>query len=370
MVDRDFLNEVDEKQAIDRIVALGLEGRKRASTWKQRLVIDVAAVVIGLLFFGLTFPALAQHIPLIGGLFERADLHESERMLGLAEDATVIGEMYVSDGVSVTLSELFFDGDEIYVAFLVESKHAVNNPSFGLVTNRLDSVNLIVDGREIAVDEGIRWRDFVMIDEYSFLMMLMIYPMMTEEVFFAGGLPETDDIELFLSFSYLMTEIGYGHHTVAAGPWHFQVPMEIVERDQLVIDQTISYDGFELITLTDVTFSPAGMRFNFVVDMDRIEQIGKFPRIRVTDEWGNAVVYSGWDLETMDLSLAAYPADQSQVSVFFITDRAHEEATQLIVTPVIVDWHFEAEADWSGDDAPAAIKEIVEEWDSIMIDLP
>jgi len=113
------LNDIEKKQMKDFIIEKGFEKREKGRTWKKVLV-AAAAIIIGIPILGVTFPALAQHIQIIGGIFERIDLHEENRFGRLIDYAIPIGETQYADGFSISLIESFFDGEKIYLTFLVE----------------------------------------------------------------------------------------------------------------------------------------------------------------------------------------------------------------------------------------------------------
>ena len=250
MVDKDFLNDIEEQAAINEIVELGFAGRKGSKSWLKQWIVAIAVMIIGIPALGFAFPALAQHIPIIGGIFERIDLHEHDRFVGLADYATVIGQTQVADGVSVTLSEAFFDGQQVYISYLIESDKALNDLSIFEEVN----VGLIIDGTWMPANY---WPNYYAIDNYSFLFVLIIEPGSMNDLIGASEIEFTSNLLRIIGL-----DEGNNSYILAEGSWNFRVPLVSVGHDRVVVNQTINQDGFT-IQINNLTFSPAGVRLRF-----------------------------------------------------------------------------------------------------------
>ncbi|MDS0527634.1 DUF4179 domain-containing protein [Clostridium sp. SHJSY1] len=125
MINNEFLN-IEISEGLDRAIDKGIE---RASTEikvikyrKRKIVVSsIAAIIIGFFTFGITNPAVASKMPILGGVFE--SIEKNIHFTGnYSEYATAINETVESNGVKVTLSEILCDGEGLYVTYKVESE--------------------------------------------------------------------------------------------------------------------------------------------------------------------------------------------------------------------------------------------------------
>jgi len=272
MIDKDVLNDFEEQIAINEIVEKGFAGRKASRIWQWQLTAVVAAIIIGISAFGFTFPALAQHIPIIGGIFARIELHGEDRLSSLANYATLVGETQISDGISVTLSELFFDGDVVYLTYLVEGDRNIANVGNGIdhgdgqdalaINDFLFfegdlAPKLIIDDVINPLGELFSTRvEYYPIDDYSFFFIVTI------AVSSFYDLTNANHVEISLNLRELFRLSNDGISIEAQGPWDFRVSLEPSEYEMIVINQTIHQDGFD-VTIHDLVISPARMRIDF-----------------------------------------------------------------------------------------------------------
>ena len=119
MIDKEFLNDFEEQQAIGKIVEQGLAGREQSNVFLRSLIAVVLVIMIGMPLFGTAFPALAQNIPLIGGLF--SNFGNEGRTLAIDEHVVEIGLTRDINAMTVTITEAVFDGQIIHVAYTIES---------------------------------------------------------------------------------------------------------------------------------------------------------------------------------------------------------------------------------------------------------
>jgi len=101
------LDEFRKKKVIDKAVELGLEGRKKDVMWKKQLKLTgIAAVaILGIGFATLmTFPALAQHVPIIGEFFDRNN-EAAEWKDSIIKE--VLGDRIETDDLAITIETHF-----------------------------------------------------------------------------------------------------------------------------------------------------------------------------------------------------------------------------------------------------------------------
>jgi len=250
------LDDLKKRKIINNAVELGLEGRKKRVVWPRNVAVAAASVIIGIPVFGYTFPALAEHIPLIGSIFSR-----TEDMQDLSDYAMLINEIQVADGVSFTLNEALFDGRNVLLTYLVESERPIRSEEleedyhFGMRPYHLDSTfKLLVDGEEVPTGlSSIDLPEAILhwIDDYTFFFVYHIPLIRDVSPRLSMALENADSVDIFIRFS----DLGYIDHNPdfdwdllnwddyylidahAQGPWEFTIALEQSERQNIYVGQ-------------------------------------------------------------------------------------------------------------------------------------
>jgi len=341
------LNDMEKKQMKEIILEQGFVDRENSgvkkSSLKKQWMIAAAALMIGIPIFGFTFPAIAQHIPIIGGIFERDDLHGQERLVGISEHATMIGERQYADGFYITLMETFFDGEHIYLTYLIESDWEFAREGgviFDVVA--FEGIELFIDGVPSSV-LNFSMSAYPGNDTYSQIMIVSL----------RSGWDITDEnyVEVAFNISQLLgpnlddydLAIAPFDQVVAEGPWSFRFPVEITESSMVLVDETLEGEGIE-VTINRLTVSPAGLtvHFSYLSEPDRgMVHIEWY----VTDNLGNVLnhitsgVYSDNHLATGDWMVALPREEATQITITPIVDffgyNNHNDGIRL--TPIIID---------------------------------
>lgn len=104
---------------------VNLNTRKKKKT-KLKIAVSVAAIFVAFLTLGITMPAYAQNIPIIGSIFKLLDNGVYEEYDEYSSDINVTKE---SNGVKVTISSIVYDGIDLNVAYTVERDEPIkSNP--------------------------------------------------------------------------------------------------------------------------------------------------------------------------------------------------------------------------------------------------
>jgi len=359
------LDDIKKKSVIDHAVEMGMAGRKKSGGWKKQLIALAAVVMIGIPVLGFTFPALAQHIPIIGGIFERVDLHEQDRLVGLAEYATTIDAHQYSDGVSITLSEAFFDGEQIYLTYLIESSRDLSNAGFQ-ADFFFSDFGLIADGVGVSVSSAGVDINYQAIDDNSFVLIFVYSPS-----FLSTDITLANELEFYMNLGHLTT---YGireyrdrtnpEYILAEGPWNFRVVLELIGRDRIIVDRNITYGDFEL-NIYDITISPAGMMtmsYSYRTQIaplgqDDLEVMWMMLHWDVKDDVGNWLMAGGTTDSSSDGEGWVVRGYKGLMS-------PRNGAQYLVVTPIIYIWN---EATTRTDQNVEVVEKI--ELDSFVIDL-
>ena len=263
VAEMEILTEIEEKMEIRKVVDEIVKGKNTARLWKRNILVAAAVVMIGIPAFGFTFPALAQHIPIIGGLFAREDIHQNEGLAALDNYSSVIDQTQTVDGISITLEEVYFDGGRIYAAFLLESEAPIRSD--------IDFFNwpqAFIDGREVAVNSS--GFESHKIDDYT----VMLVQMFLVDGTFTGS--EQIDVEInidTLSFetgNYSVLECGgvrMEREVIATGDWSFNFPVIATASEIVEVNQVFQYEGVD-ITLERIVISPVAMRLYYSIESE------------------------------------------------------------------------------------------------------
>ena len=259
------LNDIEKKQMTDFIVDQGLKGRKRK--WKKSLYAVEAMVVIVALAFGVAFPLLVRYVPMLGGMFERGDLHHQEILTETFEFANESDQTQYSDGVYKTLYEALFDGDTMQLTFLVESERDLSDAwhfNVGIFCENgfmFDVSRLEADGVNVPFF-GLSSGSFDRIDDNS---SLYTYEFRSNDPRARDILKNATDFEVFLTFTNLTTmETRFvDDDQFAEGTWLFQFRIEPNVYDRIVVNQATTSQDDTSVTISDLRASLVGIGFNY-----------------------------------------------------------------------------------------------------------
>ena len=242
------LDDIKKRRVIDHAVELGMEGRKKSGVRKMHLLSAVAVVFIGFIVYGFTFSAWAQRIPDADGIFELHALLEYEQrgvvwpLLGHLQEFVSEVDLSGELGRSViTIEEVVFDGTRLFFGYTIEGN--INSSR----SDRIDIENLgfIVDGEEVqCLDQsdaggwGARPSIFHRISNNEYIGVFTIY----------------------FDTHFGLVDNGIVHFDVIFDndSWHVSFPIERIVLEEIVINETFSYDGFEM-TVTYLLDTPSGM---------------------------------------------------------------------------------------------------------------
>jgi hypothetical protein len=119
----------DIKSKIDNIL-VNLNTRKKKKT-KLKIAVSVAAIFVAFLTIGITMPAYAQNIPIIGSIFKILDRGLYSGYDKYSSDINVTKE---DKGIKMTITSVVYDGIELSIAYRVESDKKISESPFNLDT--------------------------------------------------------------------------------------------------------------------------------------------------------------------------------------------------------------------------------------------
>jgi len=395
MVDKDFLNDFEEQVAIKKIVDLAFEGRKKTSNWQRNLITAAAMIIIGIPIFGYSFPALARHIPVIGGLFGQESIRFWGRLVSMEDYATRIGETQYADGVSITLIETYFDGRIVYVSYLLESEQRLDQSIRWFNYALAMDLRFYVDGTQVPMENDNR-REFMpyihWIDDYSFMFLLDFPVVMGESPILYEIVSNANEVRIVSNFSNFEIREDFwqnadkdlfAQNNISAGPWNFNLTIERSERIRIPVNET-RYHGDIRMGIHDFNASPnrisfeygnhvswpsgaipVGTDYIYAADWRNTGEINALYSFdyRVTDNFGNELTQS---MRIQD----HYTGLNSWGWIYF--DIIDEGMTSVKIVPTITRWQFEDVSKYGSEFGILRKTEIIEtiELDEFIVEIP
>ena len=129
--------------------------RKRKT---RRVAVIIAAEMILLFFsFSIAFPVYARELPLVGNVF--AYIQDHLDIFGLYSSyANEVGETTENAGVKITLSEVYCDGEDLFISYLIESNRIADMMKQGDYTDKQllceSKIYYTKDGQKIFLNEN------------------------------------------------------------------------------------------------------------------------------------------------------------------------------------------------------------------------
>ena len=260
---------------IDSAIDKAVEDKLKLKKKNKRKVIGTVAASLGLfLTLGITSPAFASNIPVIGSVFE-----EIQDKIGFSgrytNYATGVNQTVYDNGIGMTLSEILCDGQSLYVTYVVESEEPFKYTKYKYdpvrdyditeeTANRIVGTQLLdesyskvsfsnnqLDNTGVAGLEG-RYIDdhtFVGVERYN------LYELFTE-------IPDEFEFEVkykrLVGIPWRDTE----KDQVFKGNWNFKVPVKVDKSitEEIIIDN-INDDG---LGVSKIMITPFEIRIETV----------------------------------------------------------------------------------------------------------
>lgn len=313
-IDESDFEEMDvtevEKEQVKNKLRKSIKQRKKGFGWKKSAA---AAALIGLsvVTFGLTFPAYAANIPVVGDIFRFFDGGTTGLYDHYKENSTEVGMSKESHGIEVTLNDAIFDGKTVALTYTFKSEHDLGD-EHDLEKEPFVEPFLLIKG-----EQG--WTGFSKLSKVDNNHYVGITTATT------NTFSEKQDISVEL----LMPTIMPKNHVELKGNWNFNLDLKATENNVQVIGRHAEQDGLR-VEVDKITATP--MSFIVYYNQTVAEAVkNKWPNadvdLEIKDDFGNLYhgeVYGRWS------------DDEKKVQGFSKTFvQLEPKATKLIITPRI-----------------------------------
>lgn len=271
-------NAIDE--AIDKGIEKAYMEIKSKKSKRRKKSIAITAACFALIFtLGITNPALAAKLPIIGSVFQAI-----ERNIyfpgNYSQYATAVNEVVSSNGINVTLSDILCDGEGLYVTYIIESEEPFKYTSWDdepLTMNQLltgADYNKVSFSDKQLDNSGFAGLEGKFIDENTFIGMER-YNLLSLD----AEIPNEFDFEVKLKAigNHGLTENDKSQNFY--GTWEFKVPVKVDKSISKNIE--INYEGDNGFSLDSIIITP----FNVVIKSTNPDPF--YYGIKIIDENNN-----------------------------------------------------------------------------------
>ena len=334
-----------EKAKVKSTLKKSIVKKKKRMGWKMNIA--VAAVVVGLstAAVGLTFPAYASNIPLIGDIFRFLDNEKTGLYDNYKEYSTEMNLSQDSNGIKITINDAIFDGETVAITYSIES-------------NRDLGEDLYMRSADIKGSTGMTGSSRITkIEKYHYVGLDKITP--------SGLTSDTADIKWKIG-SILRTDT----EEKIKGNWKFAFSLPATDSQIQLTNQSVEQNGVT-VTIDKVAFTP--MSFIVHYNQHATQQVQDkwheaYVELEVKDDVGN--VYSGEG--NGGSGTDAYTMNWSKTF-----EKLDPNATKLMVTPHVTfkidnatnSGGVEMTADGKEKDIPIPVKTGVGQEEFVMDDI-
>lgn len=276
VVDDEFLSDLEETVAIEKIVEFGLVSRPRNTYNVKWWAVVATLFVLFIPIVGLTFPALAVHFPFFNSVFERTDIHQIPHFADMAGYAQQMSQSVTADGLTISLNESYFDGRQAYFTFLATSEQPLNQDLPWHDYYFYTEIQVIVDGVRLPIgvpDRRLQSPVMYWMDDYRFFFIVNIPLVAGPSPRLYEALSEAEAIQVHFTFEnfgqrigflemYPWTEIGI----LSAGSWQFETTLIRGDRRRIYLQERYFIEKYG-ITLHEVFITPSTVQMNYALSI-------------------------------------------------------------------------------------------------------
>lgn len=310
-IDEDDFNEIEvndiEKARVKNNLRRSIESKYN---WRRQGIAVAVVAIISTMVLGLSFPAYAKNIPIVGNIFRLIDDSVSGVYYNYKENTSEINVTKESKGVNITINDAVFDGTNISLTYTIESDID------------LELGDEIYLNNEISINEDLRTgmsgtSKFVKVDNKTYV---------GQENLTVNNFIDNprDKINIELRVKKLVAIDG--NSEPIKGKWDFNIELNAVNGEIKTINKAIEKDGITA-TIGEVKINPMStfISYSQKVSNDIIEKWDDIILdIEVKDNLGN--VYLGTNNGATSDEYFNYNSSN-------LYGKISEEATKLIITP-------------------------------------
>ncbi|MGL5380681.1 DUF4179 domain-containing protein [Clostridium sp.] len=298
-MNKDKFDDIKVPSNIKTYVESGLdkaekEIKEKNKKKRKRNIGMVAALAIIVISAGISNPTFADDIPILKEIFKVLEKKENPVINSgnYSEYATNIGISKESNGITITIEEAVYTGDEVYVSYKIENKedfpYLTNISPNGYIVNEqgdyVQSNELIEkDIEKILLDEEVNFNytQEVNFNSYPFLTGMFVdsktfiglrkYELVKNETIINNdgayemqSIDIPEDIEISIKIPSVslpvknsspeLVESNNNERYVVEGNWEFNIPLKLAQYETEEIEVNEVKDGFKLEKIIKTPF--------------------------------------------------------------------------------------------------------------------
>ncbi|MGB3260932.1 DUF4179 domain-containing protein [Paenisporosarcina sp.] len=307
-----------EKERVKRAVVKG----KKKNHFSRNMSVAVAFFVASSITLSFTFPTFAAKLPVIGNIFELFIDDEKYVFEKYDTYSTEIGVTKESNGISVTVTDAVYDGENITVAYTIKSEQDLGERPV------LMGEWVVDEFKNMYKDSG--YFDNYVIEkindnEYA---VLYIYELIDG--------PKPDEVHITWQGNKILNLINVNN--TFHGDWSFQFSLNALESETQKFADSIKSEEEDIgVVVTKMTETPISTTL-YLSEFADVRKIAK-----EDEEWRGVLIEYlvsdnlGNEYKTIHYNGTGHSTDfKNHVNYSRITTTVfHEEATTLTITPIV-----------------------------------
>ncbi|HEY2493546.1 MAG TPA: DUF4179 domain-containing protein [Paenibacillus sp.] len=299
------VNEL-EKAKVKSALKKSLSMKKKMKSWKKNVAVASIIIILSCTTFGITFPAYASNIPVIGDIFSFLNSGGTGPSLynNYKEYSTEMNMTKESKGIKVTINDAIYDGNTVSLTYSIESEQDLGE-------------NLNIHGDPaLEGSKGMAGSSKISkVDEHHYV---GIY----NATAFTSNKEDTVKIKWNLD-----RIINQDKQEAIKGNWEFDFTLKATDSKVQLMEHSVEQDGVK-VNIEKITVNPMSFIVYYgqeVSDEVRNKWHEVYVELEIKDDLGN--FYSG---EGNGGSGDSYKMNWSKTF-----EKLEQHATKLIVTPHI-----------------------------------
>ena len=294
-----------EKAKVKSALKKSITTKKKRKGWKVKIA--AAAMIVGLSVttFGLTFPAYASNIPIIGDIFRFMDNGKTGLYDNYKDYSTEMNMTQESNGIKVTINDAIFDGKTVAITYSIESEKDLGDDITTFGSPDIKGSTGMAGSSKISK-----------VDDYHYVGLYRAIPIDLASI-------GKDSVDIKWSLDGF---IQHGTREKVEGNWKFAFSLKATESQVQLSNQSIEKNGVK-INIEKISYSP----MSFIVSYD--QEVAK----QVSDKWHDVYV----ELEVKDDLGNVYSGEGNgglgkdiyNMSLSETFKKLKPSATKLIITP-------------------------------------
>ncbi|MGF7045636.1 hypothetical protein J2T13_000096 [Paenibacillus sp. DS2015] len=298
------VNEL-EKSRIKSTLKKSINKNKKVTSCKR--YVTVASIIVGLSFttLGITFPAYASSIPVIGDIFSFLNNESTGLYDNYKEYSTAMNTTTESEGITVTINDAIYDGNTVTLTYSIESEQDLGE-------------NLMIHGNPMLKgSKGMAGSSKISkVDKHHYVGIF-------NATYLSNNKEDTVEIKWDLD-----SIINQDKQQEIKGNWEFAFTLKATESKSQFIGQSAEQDGVK-VSVNKISINPMSVIIYY--DQEVSEKVSNkwhevYVELAIKDDLGN--IYSGE-------GNGGSGKDSYTMSLSKTIEKLEQNATKLIVTPHI-----------------------------------